>query len=81
MVVVNHVADAGRVDLDAIEAHFRGRTRALHHVPHDRHLEAGAVTDPDQLRPDTQAAWLDVAASVADGFPLPSPRDLRKDPS
>ena len=81
VVVVNHVADAGRVDLDAIEAHFRGRTRALHHVPHDRHLEAGAVTDPDQLRPDTQAAWLDVAASVADGFPLPSPRDLRKDPS
>ncbi len=74
VVVVNAVADSGRVDLDRVAAHFRERCRAVLRIPHDRHLEAGAVTDPDRLAPATQEAWLRTAAAVADGFALPSPR-------
>ena len=76
VVVITVPEDLGRVDLDGIISHFYDRTRAVHLVPWDRHLESGAVIDPDRLAPATQAAWLSAAASVADGFALPSPRDL-----
>lgn len=76
VVVINAVGEVGRVDVDAIITHFYERVRAVHLVPWDRQLEAGAVTDPQLLAPDTRAAWLEVAASVADGFALPSPRDM-----
>lgn len=76
VVVINAIGEVGRVDVDAIITHFYERTRAVHLVPWDRQLEAGAVTDPQLLAPDTRAAWLEVAASVADGFALPSPRDM-----
>lgn len=74
VVVVNEVADAARVDVGQITAHFGQRCRGVRRVPFDRHLEAGAVTDPDLLAPSTQEAWLEVAAAVVDGFALPSAR-------
>uniref|UniRef100_UPI0035110F0B MinD/ParA family ATP-binding protein n=1 Tax=Euzebya sp. TaxID=1971409 RepID=UPI0035110F0B len=74
VVVVNAVSELGRVDLDQVVAHFAARCRAVHRIPLDRHLEAGGVTNPDLLDPDTQEAWLEVAASVVEGFDLPSPR-------
>ncbi len=46
----------------------------MHRIPHDRHLEAGAVTDADMLAPRTQEAWLRVSAAVVDGFALSSAR-------
>lgn len=81
VVVINSVGELGRIDLDVLTGHFTSRVRAVHHVPYDRQLEAGSITDPDTLTGATQSAWLAVAASVADGFGLPSPRDLPREPS
>lgn len=65
------------VDLSAIDGHFRARTRAVHHVPFDPALDAGAEIALDALRPRTRRAWLDIAAAVADGFtPLPTTAPL-----
>lgn len=77
VVVVNAIDVPSRVDMDRLVGHFDGRARAVHVVPHDRHLEVGAITDPDQLSAASQTAWLDVAASVADAFAHPTPRDAR----
>lgn len=77
VVVINSVTDRGRVDVDQIVRHFADRCRSVHRIPHDQHLEAGAVTDPDRLAPKTQQAWLEVAAAVVDGFSLPSGRNRR----
>ncbi len=74
VVVVNAVADTDRVDVDQVVRHFADRTRSVHRIPHDRHLEAGAVTDADLLAPATQEAWLRAAAAVVEGFGLPSAR-------
>jgi putative peptide zinc metalloprotease protein len=74
VVVINAVAAAGRIDVDQVLRHFAGRCRAVHLIPFDRHLDAGATTDPDALAPGTQRAWLEVAASVVDGFASPSRR-------
>ncbi|CAN5248111.1 hypothetical protein BH23ACT9_BH23ACT9_10760 [soil metagenome] len=74
VVVVNAISDMGRVDIDQVARHFEERCRSVHRIPHDRHLEAGAVTDADLLGPSTQQAWLELAAAVVDGFALPSPR-------
>ncbi len=77
VVVINAISDMGRVDIDQVIRHFADRCRAVHRVPFDEHLEAGAVTDPDRLAPTTQEAWLSIAATVVDGFALPSPRSRR----
>lgn len=77
VVVVNAISELGRVDIDQIDRHFAGRCRSVHRIPYDRHLEAGAITDPDMLAPASQEAWLEVAAEVVDGFGLPSPREGR----
>ncbi|HUG85191.1 MAG TPA: MinD/ParA family protein, partial [Euzebya sp.] len=76
VVVVNAISDLGRVDLDQVARHFEHRCRSVHCIPHDRHLEAGAVTDADMLAPATQEAWLRVSAAVVEGFALPSGRVL-----
>ncbi len=54
--------------LDAIEAHFRARCAGVIQVPWDRALQAGARTAPEDLRPATRAASLELAALVAEGF-------------
>lgn len=77
VVVVNAIAELGRIDLDQVSRHFAERCRAVHHIPLDRHLESGGVTNPDMLDPGTQEAWLEAAAAVADGFALPSAKDAR----
>jgi putative peptide zinc metalloprotease protein len=56
------------VDLKRIESHFSRRCRASLCIPWDPHLEAGAEASIDDLRRDTQAAFLELAASVAAGF-------------
>ncbi len=69
VAVINGVrGEGGLVQLDAIEAHFRARCAGVVQIPWDRALEAGACTAPEDLRPATRAAYLELAALVADGF-------------
>lgn len=56
------------VDVDRVAAHFAGRCQAVVRIPWDAHLEAGALVDPDRLTSATRAAYLALAAHVADGF-------------
>ncbi len=69
VAVLNAVRPSeGFVDLNRIEAHFASRCRACLRIPWDPHLEAGAEANLEQLRQETQLAFLEVAASIASGF-------------
>lgn len=69
VVVVNSVMpDAPNVGMDELTNYFLGRCRAVHVVPYDEHLAAGAEIDLDVLGKDTRRAYLELAASVADDF-------------
>jgi MinD-like ATPase involved in chromosome partitioning or flagellar assembly len=54
-------------DLAAIQRHFASRTRAVHVVPNDRALAAGPARF-GSAGAATRAAWLRIAAEVADGL-------------
>jgi MinD-like ATPase involved in chromosome partitioning or flagellar assembly len=54
-------------DVSGIERHFAARTRAVIRVPYDRLLD-GRPVDIHQLSDATRAAWLKVAAAVAEGL-------------
>nr|WP_308258946.1 AAA family ATPase [Pseudonocardia sp. H11422] len=70
VAVINCVhRSAGGVDLDRVAEHFALRCRAVVRIPFDAHLEEGAEVDLDRLEPATRIALLELAASVADGFP------------
>ncbi|MFR9801632.1 AAA family ATPase [Pseudonocardia sp. RS010] len=70
VAVINNVhRQAGAVDLERVAQHFAGRCRAVVQIPFDPHLEEGAEVDLDRLSPPTRTALLELAASVADGFP------------
>ncbi|MGI5285066.1 AAA family ATPase [Nonomuraea polychroma] len=56
------------VDIKKLEAHFAARCRAVIRVPYDPHLEEGAEIDLDRLQESTRDAYLQLAASVGDGF-------------
>ena len=58
-----------KVDLDKVVDHFTRRCRAVCQVPFDPHLEEGAEVDLARLRPATSEALLELAATVAQGFP------------
>lgn len=71
VVVINSVfRRAGGVDLDRVAEHFAGRCRAVVRVPFDPHLEEGTEIDLDRLEAPTRTALLELAAAVADGFPV-----------
>jgi MinD-like ATPase involved in chromosome partitioning or flagellar assembly len=78
VAVINSVRPkSGGVDLDKLEAHFAARCRAVTRIPYDPHLEEGAEVDLGELRLETRAALLELAAHVADAFPRadrPMPR-------
>ncbi|HEV2778267.1 MAG TPA: AAA family ATPase [Actinophytocola sp.] len=70
VAVINSVRPkSGSVDLDKLAAHFGSRCRAVCRIPFDEHLEEGAEIELDRLRPETRMALLEMAATVADGFP------------
>ncbi|MEV0596881.1 AAA family ATPase [Nonomuraea cavernae] len=56
------------VDIKKLEAHFAARCRAVIRVPYDPHLEEGAEIDLERLQEATREAYLQLAASVGDGF-------------
>jgi putative peptide zinc metalloprotease protein len=68
VAVINAVRGEGLVEVAKIEEHFAGRCRAVVQVPWDPHLDAGAETQVERLRPTTRRAYLEVAAAVADEF-------------
>lgn len=71
LTVVSGVREASRlVKVDDIVAHFRTRCRGVVVVPFDDHLAAGAEVDLARMRPKTRAAYFELAALVAEDFPL-----------
>ena len=56
-----------------LEQHFAARCRDVVRVPYDAHLEEGAEVELEQLSPETTEAYLDLAATVGDGFAHPAP--------
>jgi putative peptide zinc metalloprotease protein len=75
VAVLNGIRD-GRsvVDLDRIEEHFASRCRACVRIPWDPHLDSGSEVSLDELRPETQEAYLELAAAIARGFTEPVER-------
>ncbi|MFL6120825.1 AAA family ATPase [Actinophytocola sp.] len=70
VAVINSVRPgSGSVDLDKLAQHFASRCRAVCRIPFDPHLEEGAEIELDRLSAPTRLALLELAATVADGFP------------
>jgi putative peptide zinc metalloprotease protein len=74
VAVVNGERGRGFVELDRVEEHFSRRCAGVVRIPWDPMLAAGAATALDELKPATQLRYLELAAVVADGFRIPSPR-------
>ncbi|HET6502488.1 MAG TPA: AAA family ATPase [Amycolatopsis sp.] len=71
VAVINSVRPgAGAVDLDKLTAHFAARARAVCRIPFDPHLEEGAEIELERLTEETRLALLELAATVAEAFPL-----------
>jgi MinD-like ATPase involved in chromosome partitioning or flagellar assembly len=56
------------VDLDRLAAQFKTRIRAVHVIPFDDHLAQGSEIVLDLMAGRTRQAFLELAASIADGF-------------
>jgi MinD-like ATPase involved in chromosome partitioning or flagellar assembly len=70
VAVINSVRpQSGSVDLEKLAQHFGARCRSVCRIPFDAHLEEGAEIELDRLGPPTRLALLELAATVADGFP------------
>ncbi len=69
-VVVVSAAHPGQatIDMDQLVEHFRSRARAVHLIPFDRHLSEGAIVDLELMAKKTRAAYLELAAVVAEDF-------------
>jgi putative peptide zinc metalloprotease protein len=68
VAVVNAVRGSGPLELDRLEEHFRARCASVLRIPWDPVLEAGAHSAVAELRPETRAAYLELAGAVAEGF-------------
>ncbi|MCV6962227.1 MinD/ParA family protein [Mycobacterium intermedium] len=70
ITVINGVRPrSGKVDMQKVIDHFARRSRAVHLVPFDPHLEEGAEISLERLKRHTREALTELAAVVADGFP------------
>ena len=78
VAVVNGVRGSGPLELDRMEAHFAARCAGVVRIPWDPALAAGGQTAFAELRRATRVAFLDLAATIAEGFEDRSPR--RSDP-
>lgn len=56
------------VELDTLAAQFLTRIRAVHVIPFDDHLAQGSEIVLDLMAGRTRHAFLELAASIADGF-------------
>ena len=70
VAVINSVRPkGGSVDLDKLAQHFGARMRGVCQIPFDPHLEEGAEIEMERLDENTRTSLLELAATVADGFP------------
>lgn len=70
IAVINAVRPrSGKVDMQKVVDHFSRRCRAVRLVPFDPHLEEGAEIDLSRLKRETREALIELAATVATGFP------------
>jgi putative peptide zinc metalloprotease protein len=74
VAVVNGVQGRGPVEIDRMEAHFAARCAGVVRIPWDRALSAGGQTGFAELSHPTRVAFLDLAATIAEGFESHSPR-------
>jgi hypothetical protein len=51
-----------------VETHFAARTREVLTVPYDRHIDSGDPVDYRAISPESRAAWLRAAATIANGL-------------
>ncbi|BBX65642.1 hypothetical protein MSAS_48160 [Mycobacterium saskatchewanense] len=56
------------IDLDKLTQHFRSRVRSLFVISYDQHLGEGGEISLDLMKRRTRVEYLELAASVADGF-------------
>nr|WP_286142044.1 MinD/ParA family protein [Mycobacterium sp. D16Q16] len=63
------------VDIDLLARQFLTRARAVHVIPYDDHLAQGSEVTLDLVGWKGRQAFLELAASVADGFTHPHTRD------
>jgi MinD-like ATPase involved in chromosome partitioning or flagellar assembly len=69
ITVISGVRPAAKeFDLNQLITHFAARCRAVVPIPFDPHLGTGAEIELDMLRPPTADAYLELAATVAEGF-------------
>ena len=54
--------------MDQLQATFNQRCAAVHLIPFDEHLAEGSEVDMDKMGKATRRAFIELAASVADGF-------------
>ncbi|KPG55951.1 MinD/ParA family protein, partial [Mycobacteroides immunogenum] len=59
---------ASSIDLEQLSRHFLTRARAVHIIPFDNHLSEGSEISLDLMGRKTRMAFMELAASVADGF-------------
>lgn len=72
VAVISTVRPATKeLDMARLREHFQARVRAVVEIPYDRHLVTGGIIDMTQLDDPTEQAFLELAATVADGFRLP----------
>ncbi|MFJ9179177.1 SAV_2336 N-terminal domain-related protein [Streptomyces sp. NPDC102360] len=70
LTVISGVRETGKmIKVDDIVSHFKTRCRGVVVVPFDEHLAADTEIDLALLRPKTRAAYVDLAALIAEDFP------------
>jgi len=72
VAVISTVRPASKqLDMTRLREHFAARVRAVVEIPYDRHLVTGGIIDMAQLERPTEQAFLELSATVADGFRFP----------
>lgn len=74
VVVINAVREGVGAPLDRVTEHFEQRCSRVVTVPWDPALEVGAQTVLSSLRRETQNSLVEVAAALADNFPMSGAR-------
>jgi putative peptide zinc metalloprotease protein len=74
VVVINAVKPGVGAPLDQMTEHFKQRCSRVVTVPWDPALEVGAQTAMSTLRRETHDSLVEVAAAVADNFPMSGAR-------
>jgi MinD-like ATPase involved in chromosome partitioning or flagellar assembly len=65
------------LDLNQLRQHFLVRCRAVQIIPFDDHLSEGAEVELDQLHRSTRRSFVELAALIADDFPMAMSRQQR----